>query len=115
MITSQTLESFGYRVRVAADGAEGLALFASHREEIKAVVVDLMMPVMDGRATIKALRRIQPGLKIIAVSGLKSEASLEDAEEPGATLFLPKPFTAETLLEALHEVLHPEEEEEAGD
>ena len=62
-ITSQTLQAFGYRVLTATDGADAVATYAQHRDEIAVVLTDMMMPVMDGTATIYALRRINPKSK----------------------------------------------------
>ncbi|MER3429350.1 MAG: hybrid sensor histidine kinase/response regulator, partial [Pyrinomonas sp.] len=69
-IAEQTLETFGYRALTASDGAEAVALFAAHRNEIAAVILDLAMPLMDGRATARALRRLNARVKIILSSGL---------------------------------------------
>src|SRR5204863_5336465 len=65
-ITAQTLETFGYKVITASDGTEGVATYAQHHGEIAAVITDMMMPVMDGAATIRALMRIDPQVRIIA-------------------------------------------------
>ena len=59
-ITSQTLQAFGYRVLTATDGAEAVAIYAQHKNEIAVVLTDMMMPIMDGPATIRALMRINP-------------------------------------------------------
>ncbi len=104
-ITSQTLEAFGYRVITAADGAEGIARFAQHSKDIAAVLTDMMMPVMDGGATIRALTRLNPAVKIIAASGLTAKAAEAEAAGEGVKFFLPKPFTASTLLIALRDLL----------
>lgn len=103
-ITKHTLESFGYRVVTASDGAEGVAIFAERKEEIKAVLTDMMMPVMNGIATIKAIQRIHKGIGIIASSGLEN-GNEKEAIKLGAKLFLRKPYTAKTLLEGLKEIL----------
>jgi PAS domain S-box-containing protein len=102
-ITRETLESHGYRVQVAGDGAEGIALFARSKDHIDAVITDMAMPVMDGLATIRALRRIDPSVRVIATSGLASNAPAVEA--PAVHAFLNKPYTAEALLETLHDVL----------
>jgi PAS domain S-box-containing protein len=104
-ITQQTLESHGYRVSAAADGTEAVALYSMHRTEIAAVVTDMMMPVMGGRATIQVLQLLDPEVKIIAASGLANEGSAARAAAMGVKHFLPKPFTAQTILTALREVL----------
>ncbi|WP_395751219.1 PAS domain S-box protein [Prosthecobacter sp.] len=104
-ITQQTLENYGYRVLVAADGTEAVALYSMHRHEIAVVVTDMMMPVMGGQATIQVLQRLNPEVKIIAASGLANDGSSARATAMGVKHFLPKPFTAQTILTALHEVL----------
>ncbi len=105
----QTLETAGYRVLTASGGKEGLAVLAEHADEIDAVVTDLMMPEMNGVATIRALRRLYPGLPVAAVSGL-DDGTAQDALDAGAHLFLAKPFTAESLCAALIELLAQEME-----
>ena len=104
-ITQQTLESYGYRVTVAADGTEAVALYSMHRAEIAVVVTDMMMPVMGGQATIQVLQRLNPEVKIIAASGLANDGSAARAAAMGVKHFLPKPFTAQTILMALRQIL----------
>jgi len=104
-ITSQTLQAFGYRVLTAADGAEAVAIYAQHRHEIAAVLTDMMMPVMDGTATIHALTKIDPTIKIIAASGLNANGSVVRISGTVVKHFLTKPYTAETLLKTMREIL----------
>jgi PAS domain S-box-containing protein len=107
-ITSTTLQRYGYRAITANDGADGVALYVHNKVEIKAVIVDMVMPIMDGRATIRALRKIDPDVKIVAVSGLKDDEEHVQAARVDANTFLSKPYTAETLLKTLHELLRGE-------
>jgi CheY-like chemotaxis protein len=104
-VTRQTLETYGYRVLTAADGAEGIALFAQQSAQISAVITDMMMPVMDGPATIHAMLHLKPHVRIIAASGLNNQTHVAKATRAGITDFLPKPYTAETLLTLLRAVL----------
>lgn len=104
-ITRSTLETFGYKVVVAADGTEAVALFAEHRNEIAIVVTDMLMPFMDGPATIRALQKMNPDVKIIAASGLTAGHKAGEASLEGVKIFLSKPFTAEKLLKALDKAL----------
>ena len=106
-ITQQTLEAFGYRVVVARDGAEAVAIYAQQRAIIDVVLTDMVMPIMDGPATVNALMHINPQVRIIAASGLDSNGRVAKAAGSGVKHFLPKPYTAETLLTTLHEILHP--------
>jgi len=105
-ITGQTLESFGYQVLPAADGVEASTLYATHKEKIAVVLTDMMMPVMDGPATIQVLMRMNPQVRIIAASGLNVKDMVARATNAGVKHFIPKPYTAETLLRTLHTVLH---------
>ncbi|NJD53663.1 MAG: PAS domain S-box protein [Candidatus Methanoperedens sp.] len=104
-ITSSTLKSFGYRVLTASDGAEAVALHAKNKDEIKLVLMDLMMPVMDGEAGIRAIRKINSEVRIIAVSGLTEKDRLTKVAEH-TDFFLPKPYTAWMLLKTIHKVLN---------
>ncbi|HSI09644.1 MAG: PAS domain S-box protein [Rariglobus sp.] len=104
-ITQQTLKRFGYEVLLASDGAEAITLYNAQRDRIAVVLTDMMMPVMDGAATIHALTRINPHIRIIAASGITANGVVAKAAGLGVKHFLPKPYTASTLLKALREVL----------
>ena len=104
-VTKQTLEAFGYRVIIAEDGAQAVGQFALARAEIAVVLTDMMMPVMDGPALISALRHIDPRVRILAASGLNAGEDVAKASSLGVKHFLAKPFSASTLLDALHRVL----------
>ena len=105
-ITKQTLETFGYRVLLAADGAEAVSLYSVHRDEVVLVLTDMMMPLMDGPATIQVLMRMNPEICIVAASGMNAAGMEEKAAHAGVKNFIPKPYTAETLLKTLDAVLH---------
>jgi CheY-like chemotaxis protein len=104
-ITRGTLETFGYEVLTASDGTEAVALYADRKNEIAVVLTDMMMPFMDGPATIRALQKMNPAIKIIAASGLTAGHKPGEASLEGVKLFLSKPYTAEKLLKALAEVI----------
>jgi PAS domain S-box-containing protein len=104
-ITRVTLEAHGYNVITANDGAEAVALYAQDAEKIEAVILDMVMPIMDGPETIRALLTIDPRAKIIAASGLMERNILTRIRETDVSAFLSKPYTADTLLNTLHEVL----------
>ena len=86
------------------DDAEGKAIYAQRKDEIEAVLLDMMMPVMDGYACIKALRKINPAVKIIGTSGLGQNGKHPEIANK-ANSFLIKPFTTEKLLGALRDIL----------
>ena len=105
-ITRHTLEAFGYRVLLASDGADATAIYAAQKHEIAVVLTDMMMPVMDGPTTIQVLLRMNPQLKIIAASGLNADGMAAKAAAAGVKNFIPKPYTADSLLHSLHSVLN---------
>ena len=107
-ITSSTLETYGYKVLTSSDGAEAVALYAQNKDKVKIVLMDMMMPVMDGYASIRAIRKINPEVKIIAVSGLAEKDKLAKIGSSHAKAFLPKPYTAERLLKTIHEIISTE-------
>jgi CheY-like chemotaxis protein len=103
-IIRATLETYGYEVISASNGAEAVAIFAKNLLNVKAAIVDMIMPIMDGSATIQALKTINPEIKIIAASGFedaKDKPIMEKVEG-----FLAKPFTAEAILRLLAETLN---------
>jgi len=104
-LAQQMLRRFGYRVLLAQNGVEAVSLYARRSREIDLVITDMLMPIMDGPATIVALKAINPNVKIIGSSGLVSEHGEAKAREAGLQHFIPKPYTAETMLNALREAL----------
>jgi PAS domain S-box-containing protein len=104
-ITRTTLENFGYTALTASDGTEAVALYAQNRDSIGVVLTDMMMPYLDGTATIRALQKINPTVKVIASSGLADDGKATEAGDLGVKTFLSKPYTAEDLLNAIAEVL----------
>ena len=97
-LASAILTRNGYRTVTAAEGREGIKLFEQHRQNIRLVVSDLMMPQLDGPGMLRGLREIEPGLKSIIITGLGEENRIAEARAAGADLILNKPFTAEQLL-----------------
>jgi len=104
-VTGQTLQTFGYRVLTATNGADALAVYAQHRNEIAVVLTDMAMPLMDGASTIQALRQITPKVRIIAASGLQGNSDSIKVSGLGVKRFLTKPYTAGVLLRAVRAIL----------
>jgi CheY-like chemotaxis protein len=102
------MERFGYQVLEAKDGAEAAAVYAKNQDQIDLVLTDMSMPIMDGHALILAVRSMNPEVKIIASSGLASNGAISKAIGAGVKYFLPKPYTAESLLKQLNEALKSE-------
>ncbi|MEW6303221.1 MAG: PAS domain S-box protein [Verrucomicrobiota bacterium] len=104
-VTRNTLEKFGYRTIVASDGAEAIAAYVQHQADVRLVITDVAMPMMSGAALVRALRRLNPGVRIIFSSGLGSAGDLGVASDLGVRHTLLKPHTAETLLTTLRDAL----------
>lgn len=105
-VTKTLLETHKYNVVTASDGIEAVTLYAQHKDKISAVLMDMMMPVMDGPTTIRTLQKIKPQVKLIAVSGLVSSDKVRAAMNIGVKTFLPKPYTAQELLETVSRVIN---------
>jgi hypothetical protein len=102
-INQSLLESNHYTTLVANDGIDALSLYASHQRSVKVILIDVMMPNMDGVTAVRTLRNINPSVKIIAISGLTSNR--EPVLAAGADVFLSKPYTLEHLLRTISDLV----------
>jgi two-component system, cell cycle sensor histidine kinase and response regulator CckA len=106
---SALLQRHGYQVVTAADGAEALARFAERRAEVRLILADIVMPLMDGVALVRGLRRIAPETRVVAASGLLDDpdqsGKILELKQLGVNRFLTKPFTARDLLVTIAETL----------
>jgi PAS domain S-box-containing protein len=105
LVTGRTLEAYGYQVITACDGADGLAKYTARRGEVAIVITDMMMPVMSGVETIRALLKLDPAARIIASSGVNMKGAEEEAARNGVGFFLHKPYTVAKLHAILKEAL----------
>ncbi|WP_066376178.1 hybrid sensor histidine kinase/response regulator [Anabaena sp. CA = ATCC 33047] len=104
-VTKTSLESKEYTTLVAGDGVEAIALYAKYAHKISAVLMNIILPELDGFTTIRTLKKINPQVKIIATSGLISQNKLEEIVNTGADSFLSKPYTVNELLLAINQVI----------
>jgi CheY-like chemotaxis protein len=105
VVARRTLEAAGYRVIEAANGAEALAAHARAPARVRAAIVDMNMPIMDGPTTIRALQHLDADLGIVAASGLGANGPFARAAAAGVRQLLQKPYTAELLLRTIRDVL----------
>jgi CheY-like chemotaxis protein len=96
-VTARILRALGYSVVLAADGLEGVATFRAKAEPIHVVLMDLTMPKLDGVAAFQELRRLDPQIPVILMSGYNEQDAVARFSGSGLAGFLQKPFTAETL------------------
>ncbi|MFN6484297.1 MULTISPECIES: response regulator [unclassified Nostoc] len=104
-VTQTWLEKNAYKVLVANDGIDAIALYTEHQQEISVVLVDMMMPYMDGPTTINVLKKINPDIKIIGVSGLAFNHEMIKNLGNNVKTLLSKPYTSSDLLRNLQMVI----------
>jgi PAS domain S-box-containing protein len=103
-VSSKMLEALGFKVIVACDGREAIQRHAQHTAELRLVMMDLTMPKLDGDEAVSALRRRDPALRILLMSGYNQRDTL-NGQDPTTTGFLQKPFTLRELESALRALL----------
>jgi PAS domain S-box-containing protein len=101
----RVLSEAGYRVLEASDGAQALRIAAEEVGEIDLVVTDVEMPTLGGRGMVDELHELSPGLRVLFMSGYTDNEILRRGIRTSKTEFLQKPFTAESLREAVRAVL----------
>jgi CheY-like chemotaxis protein len=104
-LVQKVLKRYGYRVLLAKNGVEAVELYTRRQKEVDVVITDMVMPIMDGPATVIALKAINPNVKVIGSSGLASQDGAAKAKEAGIRHFIPKPYTTGIILNTLHDVL----------
>lgn len=105
-VTGAMLESLGYEVDKAKDGFEAVDKVSNNGGELCAVVLDLMMPGLDGAETLRRLRSIAPQLPVLMISGFGHERLLTKVSDIGVEGFLRKPFSLVQLSAKLANVLN---------
>jgi two-component system, cell cycle sensor histidine kinase and response regulator CckA len=105
-VTKASLEDCNYRTLTASDGIEAIDLYTQHQLEISLVLMDIMMPSLDGVSAIRALIDINPNVRVIAMSGLATNSQVTETLGSSVKAFLSKPYTMQELLSTLHEVMN---------
>jgi len=100
-----TLERHGFTVLQAENGARGLDLFREHLDGIRAVVLDLTMPVMSGEEALAQMKAVDGQIPVILSSGFNEHQAVQRFEGKGLAGFLQKPYRADALIQKVREVL----------
>ena len=106
LMLKKMLERAGYEIDLASNGEEGLRLFRSAPSDL--VITDIIMPEKEGLETIREMRKMQPNMKIIAMSGggkISADNYLETAKIFGASRIIEKPFTQQAMVSTVKELL----------
>ncbi|MBN2717024.1 MAG: response regulator, partial [Deltaproteobacteria bacterium] len=105
MAGKRILEKMGYKVLLASDGLEGIRVFSEHKEKLSVVILDMMMPVMDGEETFLRLREISADVPVLLSSGYSKEEKAEALIAKGADAFIQKPFDMKSLQNSLEPLI----------
>lgn len=106
-IADYFLVKSGYHVIHAVNGADAVMKYRQHHDIINLVLLDMTMPVMNGRDCFFALREINPDVKVVMASGFTGQNDVRPLLEKGLAAFIEKPYRHATLSRVLHQVLHP--------
>jgi PAS domain S-box-containing protein len=104
-VGSEMLGVLGYKVSVARSGREAIEIYKEKQNEIDMVILDMIMPEMDGKETFQALKSIDPGVKVILSSGYSADSGSTRMMEQGCCGFIQKPYSMNTLSQKVKEVL----------
>jgi two-component system cell cycle sensor histidine kinase/response regulator CckA len=99
------VESLGFAVQTAADGEQAVEVVRRHGPEIRAIILDLTMPKLDGAAALERILRIMPEAKVILSSGYDEAEATRRVAKGGLAGFIRKPFGLEQLRSTLERVL----------
>jgi PAS domain S-box-containing protein len=105
-ITRDLLEEHGYRVIEAVDGEDALARFRKHWEEVHLLMLDVIMPKLNGKEVYDEISRMRPDIKVIFTSGYSAEIVQQKGMLDEGTICLPKPISQQVLLARIREVLN---------
>jgi PAS domain S-box-containing protein len=96
-VGEQMLAKLGYTPLLASNGRQAIEVFKERRNEISLVILDLVMPEMDGPETFREMQKIEPEVRVLISSGFTSDEIVDDLMAAGAKGFLEKPFEMRTL------------------
>lgn len=104
-LADEILGLHGFRVMLASDGAEAVAMYREHKDHIAGVVLDLIMPRMGGRETLTALKELNPDVPVLIISGYTEDDEIRRILEEDRALFLRKPFQLADLVSRVEELV----------
>lgn len=109
MLTKEILQEFGYVVIEAVDGEDAINKFTAQSEKIKLVLLDVIMPKMNGREVYDSIKKLSQNTSILFCSGYETDVVFKDGGLEEWMNYLPKPFTPKELLMKIREVLTNEQ------
>ncbi len=107
LVMGQMLEHLGFEVELAENGRQAVELFRQHREELRVVILDMMMPELNGLEAFRKIRHLDPDVKVLLASGFSSQSIPEPLDGGGIDGFMQKPVRLDQLRSRLRETLAP--------
>lgn len=104
-VVSEMLQKLGFETLTASNGVDALVIYCKHHDDISAILLDMMMPAMDGETCFAELRKIDPDVKVILSSGYNEEEATNCFAGKGLAGFVQKPYTLKALRGKIYEVL----------
>lgn len=106
LLAKSILEKSGYTVITAEDGEDAVKKFIKYKDEITAILLDLVMPKKSGEQVYNEIKALKPEIKVLMTSGFKLDERVSAAVRSGINGFIQKPYTLEKLSKAIHEIIH---------
>ena len=104
-VSRKLLEKLGYTVLTAVSGREAIEMYQKHLKKIALVIVDMIMPGLDGGETYDELKKIDPDIKVLLASGYSIDGQAQDILDRGCNGFIQKPFDIKRLSHKVRTVL----------
>ena len=104
-VGTEMLQALGYNVVTASGGHEAIEVYRTRKREIDLVILDMIMPDLEGGKTLDALKEIDPGVKVILSSGYSLNAEAEAIMQRGCEAFMQKPFNVYALSHTIRDVI----------
>ena len=104
-VSKEVLETLGYKVIIASGGLEAIEVYQTRKEDVDLIILDMIMPDLEGGKTFDALKEIDPEVSVILSSGYSLNSEAESIMQRGCKAFMQKPFNVYALSRMLREVI----------
>jgi len=104
-VCSEMLENLGYQVKAVTDGIQAIEILKSRDLKIDLVILDMVMPQINGQQTFEKIREVDPDMKVLICSGYTKEDKIKKMVQKGCNEYILKPFDVVALSEKLNKVL----------
>ncbi|MBW1697139.1 MAG: response regulator [Deltaproteobacteria bacterium] len=109
-VAKQMMEKLGYKVYTAGNGTEAIELYKTKRNDIDMVILDMVLPDMEGKEAYECLKKIDPEVMVLLSSGYSIAGEAEEILSRGCNGFIQKPFDLKRLSKKIREILNGEKQ-----